>query len=269
MNPATIGTMVLKYGPAVYGAIKAMFGGGHKSVDWDAVQNWLNQQHAEGRISTQDLAAADLTQSRLNDSADATAAGQTQDAQTRMRQRGMDTAPIAEATLGRINQQQARARQAAGDTAATQLYDTFQGNKQFDQAKIMAMAQARMGGAVSEANAANASQAGLVNSLLGYIPRLIPNSGGASTGVGGDTAAPNGGYAPDPSTPADGPDYTASAPADPNAALPATGSAPQRMAGAVAGRKYKFNPASGSLGYGARPTYGGGAAGRMAGAMSF
>lgn len=258
---ALIAKGLMKYGPAVYSAFKA-FTGGRSHVDWNELQNFINQQHAEGSLSSQDLAAADLTQSRLNETADATGKMLTADANTRMRQRGIDSAPAAEATLARIAAQTARGRQAAGDTAQTQLYDTFMGNKQLDAAKKMALIQARLGGAQMDSYAANAERAGNINSLLQYIPNLIPKSGGATT-LAVTPAAPGAAVPPPDATPSPVPDVA------PTEVTPAA-TRMASIAGQRAGRKYKFNPANGTLGYQSRD-YGTpyGAAGRMAGAMSF
>lgn len=252
------GAALAKYGPAVYGAFQSIFGH-RKTVDWGELQSWLGKMHAEGHISPQDTAAADLTQSRLNESADASGRMATEDAQTRMRQRGLDTAPIAEATLGRIAEATARGRQAAGDTAATRLYDTWLGNKQFEQAKIMALAQGRIGAAAGDAYGANAERAGTLNSLLQYIPSLIPKSGGTPI----SPPSPGSAVPPPVPTPSDVPDL----PLTGSNATGATPNAATRIANTQTrqSRKYKFDPATGRLGAGARPAYAGAGSGAQSG----
>ena len=248
MDPVTIGMALAKYGPAVVGAFQSVFGH-RQTVDWGELSQWVDGMKAQGYITPQDQAAADMTQSRLNESADASGKMLTEDAQTRMRQRGIDTAPAAEATLARISQATARGRQQAGDTAASQLYDAFNNNKNFDAAKKLALIQGRVGGAPMEAYGANAQRAGTINSLLQSIPGLIPKSGGQSTtAMPISPGDPNFGVTPPAASPNPVPNDVASG-------IP---SAAQRMAGAAGampGRKYKFNPATGGFTFDTQPDY--------------
>lgn len=82
-----IAMAAVKYGPAIYGMLRSVFGDHGGNVNWNEVERWLAGQHAEGSLSTQDNLAADATRSRLVAGAEDTARGQNYALATRLRQR--------------------------------------------------------------------------------------------------------------------------------------------------------------------------------------
>jgi len=183
----TIGTFALKYGPAIWAGIKGLFGGG-STPDYAAIEKWLMTQRPDGYVTAEDIAAADRTQSRLAGAAENSGVGARYGALARMRQRGIDTAPASEATMARISQQVAAGKENAANTGADQLYSTWLGNKQFEQTKALALANARLGGVQRAADRATAERAGAMNSLLGYIPSLLGTDKTTTSTVSGPKA---------------------------------------------------------------------------------
>lgn len=188
MSPAAIALGVAKYGPAVLAAFKA-FAGGKKDINWNELQTWLSGLRAEGYLSQQDVAAAELTRSQLTQQAEETGRGLTQQVQTRLRQRGVDSAPAAEASLARVAQVVARARQAAGETAEEQKYATWTGNKRFEQSKLLTLAGARIGDARTQAERSMLEREDAFQSLIDYAPVLVGSGAPASPASPGTSAA--------------------------------------------------------------------------------
>jgi len=208
MDPVTVGTAVAKYGPAVAGAFRAAFGR-RTNIDWSELQRWLAGLHAEGTLSPEDLAAADATRSSLTDQAETSGREMLAGVQTRLRQRGVDSAPAAETATMRVAQAVARGRQHAGDVSEEQKYNVWLGNKRFNQSKLLALAGARVGAAGYQTQRDDAQRAENLNSVLDYIPKILPggttaDAAGATDTAGTDTlprrAGPGAGMYYDPAT---------------------------------------------------------------------
>lgn len=231
MGPAALAMAVAKYGPAAYGVLSSLLGNHNHEVDWNAIQNWMATQHAEGTLSQPDMAAADATQSRLNAGAEVNAQGQRMALGTRLEQRGIASAPAAEAGYSRVAESLARARQAAGDTAEEQRYNIWLGNKNFQQQQIAALTQGRINDAISRAGRGRAADAGLVNATTGLVGSLARGTPQTTTG------------STDPGTPA----------GDPGSTTTDTASATPVASARLAARRRGFNAATGT--YGILPDY--------------
>ncbi|HKV69274.1 MAG TPA: hypothetical protein VJN72_14380, partial [Gaiellales bacterium] len=181
MDPVTVSLAVAKYGPAALAAFKTFFGG-KKDIDFNELQRWLSGLRAEGYLSPEDVKAAELTRSKLTQQAEETGRGLREETMTRMRQRGIDTAPAAEASLGRVSQALARARQAAGETAEEQKYATWAGNKRFEQEKLLSLVGAKIGDARTQADRSLLEREDAFTALMDYAPMLV-GTGGAGTGA--------------------------------------------------------------------------------------
>lgn len=144
-----------------------------KPVDWAGLGRYADSLRPSGYLTPEDLAAGEATKARLTRGAEATGKLQTFEAMRRIRARNLASAPAAEATLARVSQNTARARQAAGDTSEEQLYDIRKGNQRFEQQKDIALLGGRISDAVGQSRLADARQSTFFNSLLEYMPSVM------------------------------------------------------------------------------------------------
>jgi hypothetical protein len=144
-----------------------------KKINWNAERAYADSFRPSGYLTPEDLASGEAQRARGVRGATATAGLQRLEAMRRIRARGIDSAPANEATLARVDQGEARGRQAAGDAADEYLSNIRTGNQRFEQNKAMALIGGHLQDTVRGGARADAQQSTFMNSLLDYTPAAL------------------------------------------------------------------------------------------------
>lgn len=161
-----------------------------KGSNYRALADRYLGMRPEGYVTAADKAASERTRSRLAGAAGEAAKGRRTHSMRRLVARGLGGSPAAEAAMLKIDQDEALARQGAGESAAAQEYDAYSGNRRYMQDMVGRAFGVEAGGIAQDQARDDARQATFYNSLLETAPFLAAYFGqsaaqpyGANSGI--------------------------------------------------------------------------------------
>ena len=173
----------IKYAPYAIGALGLL--GSRKrrdrGLDYDSL---LNADYPTGKVTPEDIAAADRTKSRLRKTVSDTAGQQRQLALRRAAQRGTLGSNALETTLARLGEGEALGNERAGAVGEEQLDNIRIGRERFAQSRALAVIGGKLRDASDRRYAGTLRQTSFVNSMLDLTRAILASSGGGTAGAG-------------------------------------------------------------------------------------
>lgn len=176
-----IPALAIAAAPLVAQGIGALVGRRKKKSNYRALADRYLSMRPDGYVTDADKAASERTRSRLAGAAGEAAKGRRTYSMRRLVARGLGASPAAEAAMLKIDQDEALARQGAGETAAAQEYDAYSQNRRYMQEMTGRAFGVEAGGIERDQARDDARQATFYNSLLEVAPFLAAYYGGGAS----------------------------------------------------------------------------------------